>query len=109
MPVISISDDSISLSSSDDDFSVMGNEKSPKEKKRFAWSFNKKRREYTIGGDDKLPAFSIPSDLYESLYEFQKDGVAWMAGLHIPKIGGILGDDMGMVSRTNQNQSFLHY
>ncbi len=105
---ISISDDSISLSSSDDDFSVMQNEKSPKEKKRFAWSFNKKRREYTIGGNEKLPAFSIPSDLYESLYDFQKDGVAWMAGLHMPKIGGILGDDMGMVSRTNQNHLVLN-
>ena len=105
---ISISDDSISLSSSDDDFSVIQNEKSPKEKKRFAWSFNKKRREYTIGGNEKLPAFSIPSDLYESLYDFQKDGVAWMAGLHMPKIGGILGDDMGMVSRTNQNHLVLN-
>lgn len=102
------SDDSISLSSSVDDFSVMQNERSPKEKKRFAWSFNKKRREYTIGGNDKLPAFSIPSDLYESLYDFQKDGVAWMAGLHMPRIGGILGDDMGMVSRTNQNNLVLN-
>lgn len=96
---ISISDDSISLSSSDDDFSIESNEKSSKEKRRFAWSFNKKRKEYTIGGNEKLPAFSVPSDLYDSLYEFQKDGVAWMAGLHVPRIGGILGDDMGMVSQ----------
>lgn len=106
---ISISDDSISLSSSDDDFSIESNEKTSKEKRRFAWSFNKKRKEYTIGGSEKLPAFSVPSDLYDSLYEFQKDGVAWMAGLHVPRIGGILGDDMGMVSRRDWNQSVSNH
>ena len=73
--------------------------------KTFSWSFNQKRREYTIGGNDKLPAFSIPSDLYDQLYDFQKDGVAWMAGLHLPKIGGILGDDMGMVSKPSDRKT----
>jgi len=53
-----------------------------------------------------MPPFSIPSVLYEKLYDFQKDGVAWMAGLHLPKIGGILGDDMGM-GKTFTTLSFL--
>ena len=84
----------------DDDYPLVStklNKKNSK-KKEFSWSFNKKRQEYTIGGNDKIPAFSIPSNLYDKLYEFQKDGVAWMASLYLPKIGGILGDDMGMVS-----------
>jgi SNF2 family DNA or RNA helicase len=95
------------LSSSDDEFSISSTESDnvTSKKKTFSWSFNKNRREYTIGGNSKLPAFSIPSDLYDQLYDFQKDGVAWMAGLHLPKVGGILGDDMGMV---NSTQRFEH-
>ena len=87
-------------SSSDDDYPLVKSKLN--KKKGFSWSFNKNRQEYTIGGNDKIPAFSIPSDLYDKLYDFQKDGVAWMAGLYLPKIGGILGDDMGMVNCTKK-------
>lgn len=94
-----ISSSSLIVSSSDDDFSLVSTNSNKKNSKKFSWSFNKRQQEYTIGGDDNLPAFSIPSNLFDKLYDFQKDGVAWMAGLYFPKIGGILGDDMGMVSR----------
>ncbi len=100
---LSLSDSSLSiLSSSDDDFSIMSadsKKKTSKERKKYSWSFNKTQKVYTLGGNDKLPAFSIPSDLYDQLYDFQKEGVGWMASLHKNKIGGILGDDMGMVSQ----------
>ncbi|KAL3915641.1 MAG: hypothetical protein SGILL_005551 [Bacillariaceae sp.] len=79
----------------DSDSSDMDSKPSAKSKKN-TWSFNKIRREYTIGGDGKMPPFSVPEDLYEQLYEFQKDGVKWLVGLHNGKIGGCLGDDMGM-------------
>ena len=97
---VSVSDSSLwSSSSSEGDSSAVVSTKSitRNSKKQLSWSFNKNRFEYTICGSDKLPAFSIPSDLYDQLYDFQKDGVAWMAGLHLSKVGGILGDDMGMV------------
>jgi SNF2 family DNA or RNA helicase len=108
---ISFSDSSSSslsiLLRSDDECSLIStesNQKSLKKKKKkhFSWSFNKNRQEYTIGGSGKLPAFSIPSNLYDQLYDFQKEGVTWMASLHLPKIGGILGDDMGMVNSTQR-------
>ena len=100
---LSLSDSSLSiLSSSDDDLSIMSansKKKTSKERKKYSWSFNKTQKVYTLGGNDKLPAFSIPADLYDQLYDFQKEGVGWMASLHKNKIGGILGDDMGMVSQ----------
>ena len=86
---------SSSSSSSDDECPLIAPKKCSK-KKNFLWSFNKNRKEYTIGGNDKMPAFSIPSDLFDKLYDFQKEGVAWMAGLYVGKIGGVLADDMGM-------------
>jgi SNF2 family DNA or RNA helicase len=43
------------------------------------------------------PAFRVPVTLWKRLYDYQKTGVSWMAGLHANRVGGILGDDMGMV------------
>jgi SNF2 family DNA or RNA helicase len=43
------------------------------------------------------PAFRVPVPLWKRLYDYQKTGVSWMAGLHANRVGGILGDDMGMV------------
>ncbi|KAI8922386.1 SNF2 family N-terminal domain-containing protein [Powellomyces hirtus] len=41
--------------------------------------------------------YKLPSDLYHRLFPHQRDGVEWMWTLHNQgKIGGILGDDMGM-------------
>jgi len=82
-------------SSSDDNYPLILKKKSSK-KKDYLWSFNKNRKEYTIGGNNKMPAFSVPSNLFNKLYGFQREGVAWMASLYEGKIGGILADDMGM-------------
>jgi SNF2 family DNA or RNA helicase len=43
------------------------------------------------------PTFRVPVPLWVRLYDYQKTGVSWMAGLHVNRVGGILGDDMGMV------------
>lgn len=34
-------------------------------------------------------------ELYDKLYDHQKEAVLWMWGLHRKRKGGILGDDMG--------------
>jgi SNF2 family DNA or RNA helicase len=47
--------------------------------------------------DIQWPAFRVPVPLWVRLYDYQKTGVSWMAGLHTNRVGGILGDDMGMV------------
>jgi SNF2 family DNA or RNA helicase len=47
--------------------------------------------------DVQYPAFRVPVQLWKRLYDYQKTGVSWMAGLHTNRVGGILGDDMGMV------------
>ncbi|KAG7359605.1 SNF2/helicase domain containing protein [Nitzschia inconspicua] len=62
------------------------------------WSYNKIRREYSLQQDreNPMPPFCLPSKLYNMLFDFQKDGVKWMASLHVDKIGGILADDMGL-------------
>jgi hypothetical protein len=54
----------------------------------IGWAYNKIRREYTISEARNMPAFCLPSKLFDMLYKFQKDGVKWMAGLHVGKIGG---------------------
>ena len=39
----------------------------------------------------------IPKRLFRSLYDYQKSGVQWLAGLYHREVGGgLLGDDMGM-------------
>jgi SNF2 family DNA or RNA helicase len=70
-------------SDSEDDASVKEDHASKR-----GWSFNKIRLEFSFQEDEDMPAFSLPSKLYEMLYDFQKDGVKWMAGLHNGKIGG---------------------
>ena len=39
----------------------------------------------------------LPAAVYHRLYDHQKVGVQWLSSLHWAGIGGILGDDMGMV------------
>lgn len=36
-------------------------------------------------------------ELFEKLYDHQKEAVLWMWGLHKKRKGGILGDDMGYI------------
>lgn len=54
------------------------------------------------------PPYRIPSSLYDCLYEHQKSGVQFMAGLHNGGIGGILGDDMGMVSSMHSAHTHIY-
>ena len=67
------------------------------------WLFDKASDEFCFDDSPtthpiQWPAFRLPGRLYRKLYGFQKDGVRWMGGLHHNRIGGLLGDDMGMVS-----------
>ena len=39
---------------------------------------------------------SVPRKVWDSLHEYQRDGVRWLLGLHRQGIGGILGDEMGL-------------
>lgn len=41
-------------------------------------------------------SFYLPTGLYEKLYPYQRDGVAWLWNLHKTAPGGILADDMGL-------------
>nr|CDS29116.1 DNA excision repair protein ERCC 6 [Hymenolepis microstoma] len=38
----------------------------------------------------------IPADIWNRLYPYQREGVAWLWGLHRHGVGGILGDEMGL-------------
>ena len=47
----------------------------------------------------KWPKIRLPLTLYNKLFQHQRIGVQWMASLYLNEIkGGILADDMGMVS-----------
>ncbi|VDO03198.1 unnamed protein product [Rodentolepis nana] len=50
--------------------------------------------------------FYLPTGLYERLYPYQRDGVAWLWNLHKTSPGGVLADDMGL-GKTLQTIAFL--
>lgn len=50
--------------------------------------------------------FSLPAEIYQSLYPYQLDGVLWFWNLYQKGMGGILGDDMGL-GKTIQVISFI--
>lgn len=57
--------------------------------------------------DAKLDAnYSLPGDVYPSLFEYQKTCVQWLWELYTQKTGGIIGDEMGL-GKTIQVISFL--
>jgi SNF2 family DNA or RNA helicase len=67
-----------------------------------AFSLDRSANEVYLSSDkaknkNQWPAFRVPVTLWKRLYDYQKTGVSWMAGLHDNRVGGILGDDMGMV------------
>jgi SNF2 family DNA or RNA helicase len=67
-----------------------------------AFSLDRSANEVYLSSDKakngiQWPAFRVPIPLWKRLYDYQKTGVSWMAGLHSNRVGGILGDDMGMV------------
>jgi hypothetical protein len=72
------------------------------------WTFDESTDEYFLASTQKtkMPKFRIPSKLYKRLFDHQKSGVSWVAGLHKQRIGGLLGDDMGM-GKTYMALTFL--
>lgn len=59
----------------------------------FCWKRNSTNSEYTVHSRTgiSMPNFKIPASLFKTLYKHQKEGIAWMVGLHNEKIGGLLG------------------
>jgi SNF2 family DNA or RNA helicase len=75
------------------------------------WAYNESIKEYTLPrprmeSAEQWPIVRIPKSLYDKLFDFQRTGVCWMALLHAKRIGGILGDDMGM-GKTYTTLAFL--
>jgi SNF2 family DNA or RNA helicase len=66
--------------------------------KNGVWQLDYTKNEYSLvaTGTVKLPNLCVPTDIYDNLFDHQRDGISWMAGLHSRKIGLALCDDMGM-------------
>jgi SNF2 family DNA or RNA helicase len=78
----------------DDDSSHEGGKtRSNKKKSKGPWRFSLSKKEYTLSEttDSVVPKFRIPGVLFDKLYSHQKEGVAWLAGLHTGGMGGLLG------------------
>ena len=61
------------------------------------WKCDARTKEVYLFSDGKQwPKLRIPESLFDRLFDYQKDAVEWMASLHCQRIGGVLGDDMGM-------------
>jgi hypothetical protein len=61
---------------------------------------------YVLKSKDDDTELSVSSDLYNHLFDYQREGIKWMWGLYISGNGGILGDDMGL-GKTMQVVGFL--
>lgn len=72
------------------------------------WSYNRAREEFSVAStaDINMPKLTVPTKVFKKLFDYQKDGVVWMAGLHHGRIGGLLGDDMGL-GKTFQTLTLL--
>ena len=68
------------------------------------WEFDSKNKIYIL---DLHRDFFLTDSAYETLLPYQRDGVAWLCGLHIRAEGGILGDDMGL-GKTCQTITFMN-
>jgi len=64
----------------------------------------------TRGKNERKIPFKIPADIYNKLYDYQKEGILWMWQKHSTITngiqGGILGDDMGL-GKTIQVVTFI--
>ena len=67
--------------------------------RRSRWRRSVLSKEYTITDttSSDAPNFRIPSLLFDRMYEHQKEGVAWMVGLHAEALGGLLAVSMAHV------------
>lgn len=61
---------------------------------------------YVLKSKDEETELSVSSELYNHLFDYQREGVKWMWGLFVAGKGGILGDDMGL-GKTMQVVGFL--
>ena len=71
------------------------------------------------GGDDEEEdddglvevgnGFRLAKEIYEALYAYQKDTLLWLWGLFNQRKGGILGDDMGLVTTTTTAFFIVQY
>lgn len=64
------------------------------------WTIDKETKDLHLPMESgKWPRIRLPFTTYQKLYQHQRIGIQWMASLHRNTIkGGILADDMGMVS-----------
>lgn len=68
-----------------------------------SWKLDTNRNEFHLKNDsnastNRWPNFRLPASLFKKLFDYQVGGVEFLASLHENGIGGVLGDDMGMVS-----------
>ena len=72
------------------------------------WHLDSTKNEYSLVaiGTVELPNICVPAGIFNDLFDHQRDGISWMAGLHSPKIGLALCDDMGM-GKTRTTLAFL--
>jgi len=71
------------------------------DRSRSKWRRSVLSKEYSIldSSVSSVPTCRIPSVLFEKMYDHQKEGVAWMVGLHAGGIGGLLAVSIVLVSR----------
>lgn len=93
-------DGEINLNTDEDSLADDDDELISDEDPSSAWTFSKQYQEYYLSKRKvegvPWPRLCLPSYVFKSLYPHQKTGVQWMAKRHAERIGGILGDDMGM-------------
>jgi len=66
------------------------------------WSVNGETCSLEVGGQ----VLKLPRAVYDRLFAYQRQGVAWLWNLHQKGFGGILADDMGL-GKTVQVAAFL--
>lgn len=91
-------DSSVEIVEETNNMSNCGKKKREPKESETAWTMDRLQSEYFLESthEKKMPNFRIPLELYEKMFDHQRSGVSWIAGLHSQKIGGVLGDDMGM-------------
>ena len=68
------------------------------------WEFDSANEVYVLQEHND---FYLTCTAYETLLPYQREGVAWLCGLHFRAAGGILGDDMGL-GKTCQTITFIN-
>lgn len=73
-------------------------------KDESGWVYDATNEEYVLTFGS-LTVMKIPTDMFNRLKPFQRDAVKWVAS--VGPIGGILADDMGMVSTSRVHTKHL--